>query len=57
MVTFKNDDASYPWLIANPDGFVLNSERTPTARCWPNQGPSSDCYHKRSDTNRYRHRI
>lgn len=33
MVVFKDDDDSYrTWLIANPNGFVLNTERLPTAR-------------------------
>ena len=60
MEIFKNDDQSYrAWLNANPDGFVLNTERTPAARylklhravcshikTWADRNPTSTGYFK-----------
>jgi|SRR5271157_1767788 len=57
---FKNDDNSYrAWLIANPDGLVLNTERIPAARylklhrvgcshikAWADRNPTSTGYIK-----------
>ena len=60
MVIFKHDDDAYrAWLIANPDGFVLNTERIPVARylklhragcahikTWADRNPTSTSYIK-----------
>ena len=60
MIVFRNDDAAYrAWLSANPEGFVVNTEKVPTARylklhrsvcphikAWADRNPTSTTYIK-----------
>ena len=60
MIVFRNDDAAYrAWLSANPEGFVVNTEKVPTARylklhrpvcphikAWADRNPTSTGYIK-----------
>jgi hypothetical protein len=60
MIVFRNDDAAYrAWLTADPDGFVVNTEKVPTARylrlhrstcsyikAWADRNPTSTTYTK-----------